>query len=178
MIESGDKMSNSNKKIKASNIVVDSKSEAGKEQISTANKEKMYKLLLWLGILCMIAYVVLMIVFVQEGRGSGRMHTGKMIMLASAITGGLGAAMLTVCTCIAKTKKMFSIAVAMIGIFCVSLYVTYMLLLKDYTKGTNTEAVGSVFAIVTVVSLLGGIILMIVTAIRNKIEEKRRYKSK
>lgn len=171
-------MSNSNKKIKASDMVINSESETGRENYNAAKKEKLYKLMLWLGVLCMIAYVILLVVFVTEGRGIGRMNTGKMIMLASAITGGIGAAMLTGCTVMNKTLKMLSIGVALIGVFCVSLGVTYMLLLSDYTKGTNSEGIGSFFAALTVVSLFAGIILMIVAAIRKKVAERRASKRK
>lgn len=169
-------MSNSNKKIKASDIVVNSDSEAGNDSLKAARVQKIYKLMLWLGIIGMIAYVVLLIVFVNEGRGLVRMNTGKRIMLAAAITGCLAAEFLAVCTVINKTLKMFSVGVALIGVFCMSLGVTYMLLLQDYTKGTNTEGFGSFFAALTAGSLVIGIILMIVAGIRKKVAEKKAHK--
>jgi len=164
-------MSNGNKKIKASDIVVKKDSEAAQENNKAKKRAKIYKLLLFVGVLCIIAYVALLIAFWTQGRGVGRMFTGKMIMLASGIVGGIGAAAITGCTIINETKKMFSIGVALLGVFAVSLFVTYMLLLTDYTNGTNVAGVGSAFAVLTVGSLVVGIILMIVAAIRTKVEK-------
>lgn len=165
-------MSNSNRKIKAEDVVIKADSKAAQDSAKAAKKEKLYKLMLWLGVLCSIAYVCLLIAFVTKGRGLGRIHTGKMIMLASAITGGLGAAMLTGCTIMNKTKKMLSIGVALIGVSCVALYVTYSLLLSDYSKGTDMAGAGSTAATIMALSLVAGILLMIISAIRTKVEEK------
>lgn len=162
-------MSNSNtKKKKNSDIKLKANSEAEVELKNKERDEKLFKLFTWLGVLCMIAYVVIIWQFWSKGRGKIGLMSD--LMLASAIVGAVGATMLVLSSRIAKTKRMFSIGIGLLGVFSVALYVTFVLLLKDYKGGTSTVAWGSIFSIVTVGSLLGAIILSLIAGIRTKLE--------
>lgn len=163
-------MSNANKKKKKASDIVMAADSAEREALKLAQRNgKVAATMLWLGSLAMIAYVVLLFVFWKYGRSSlGNM---KAILLASAIVGGVGAAMLVVGTRINKTMKMLSIAFGLLGVFSVSLFATMMLLITDYVKNSDTEVWGSIFSILTVGSLLGGIVLLIISAIRHKLSK-------
>jgi len=162
-------MSNKNKKkIKSSEIKItnaDSLEQAARER--RLNNVK--NMLLWVGILSTIAYVILIYLFFTKGRGRINYNLASSLMLASSIVGIVGASAFVVFTRLNKTMKMLSVGIGLLGIYAGSLYVTYRLLMHDVLSNTNSFGMGSVFSILTVASLIIGLILMIIVAIRCRI---------